>query len=139
MSDGGGDGQTSSGGGGHTPILEWVLAAVGVMVAVGIVAYLVFLGLSTGSGPPDLQARAVRTVAQGSSHMVLVEVENVGGGPAAAVVVQGRLFDDGTEVQTSEATIDYVPVNSTTDAAIVFSVPPDQFELQLRVLGYTTP
>ena len=121
------------------PIVEWVLAAVAVVVVLGMVAYLVYIGVSAGSGPPDLHPRVVRTVEQGGSHTVLVEVENLGGSPAAAVVVQGRLFAEGDDVQTSEVTIDYIPVDSTGDGGIVFTEPPQEYDLQLRVQGYRTP
>ena len=121
------------------PLLEWFLAVIGVVVVVGIVAYLVFVGVSTGSGPPDLHARPIRSVEQNGSHLMIVEVENLGGSPAASVLVEGRLFDEGTNIQTSEVTIDYVPVDSTGDAALVFTEPPEEFELRLRVLGYLTP
>ena len=139
MSDGGGEGGKRSGGGRQAPILEWVLAAVGLTVACGIVGYLLFLGVGTGSGPPDLQVRPARVTQQHDSHLVIVEVENAGGSPAAAVQVEGRLFEGGEDIQTSQVTIDYVPIDGTADGGLVFTEPPGEFELRLRVLGYQTP
>ena len=133
------DEQGQQGDQGSAPVLEWALAAVGVAVAAAVLGYLAFVAVTSPSTPTNLRPEVIRTLEQDGEYLVRIRVQNAGGTPAAAVVVEGQLYDDGAAIQTSHVTIDYVPSDGASEAGLVFTVPPEDVDLELRVLGYRTP
>lgn len=121
-------------------LLEWVSAAVGAAIALAIVAFIAFEALRSSSGaPPLLEVRAVGLTSQGASHVVEVEVANRSSQTAAAVAIEGELKQGGESVETSSATIAYVPGNSERHAGLIFTRDPRRYSLTLRATGYEKP
>lgn len=125
----------------HDPIppLEWAAAALGLLVALLLLA---ILGREAVAGRDDsvpvLVAEVERVVATPTGHVVEVRVRNLSDQTAAAVQVEGKI-KVGQEEETSSATIDYVPGRSQATGGIIFSSDPRGSPLELRVTGYEVP
>ena len=121
-------------------LLEWIAAALGLLVTTGL---LVFLGLeaaqSGSSQPPLLNVRPVAVTNQAGGYVLEVQVANRSGQTATAVNIEGELSRGGRAVETSSAILDYVPAHSERKAGLMFSEDPRKLQLKLRPTGYAEP
>lgn len=115
---------------GH-PVLQWAMAALGLIVTVGIVAALTREALLPDA-PPALSARIVRVDTTPLGHVAEVQIVNVGLDTAAAVDIEGVLGD-----QTATATLDYVPGRGHATAWLRFDADPRA--AQVTVKGWSAP
>lgn len=124
---------------GPIPPLEWSAAALGLLVALLLLAILGREAVAGRDDPvPVLVAEVERVVATPTGHVVEVRVRNLSDQTAAAVQVEGKI-KAGPEEETSSATIDYVPGRSQATGGIIFSSDPRGSPLELRVTGYEVP
>lgn len=122
------------------PALEWTAAAVGLILAVAMIGAIVAEGISATDDPVPLlsvTAEAVTPAAQ--NHVVTVRLFNQSGRTAASVQVEGVLKRGADEVETSSATIDYVPGHSEAHGGLIFTQDPRAHQIELRVTGYEHP
>lgn len=124
---------------GGPPLSEWLVALLGAALTVGAVVFLLYQALVVKLGPPDivLEADAPFAVAQG--YLVPVTVRNEGGSTVADLGITGTLEQAGEAVETSEATLDYVPARSLRRAGLFFQRDPGALELRLTVGGFEAP
>ena len=121
-------------------LLEWASAAVGALIALAIVAFIGFEAFRSSSGnPPLLDVQPTAVTSQGAIYVVEVEVANASSQTAAAVAIEGELKQGGESVETSSATIAYVPGNSERHAGLIFTRDPRRYSLTLRATGYEKP
>ena len=121
------------------PPLEWAAAAVGLLVALVLLAIVAREAFVTrDESVPELTATAERVVATASGHVVEVRVDNASSQAAAAVQIEGTMGEGGNE-ETSIATIDYVPGRSEAKGGLIFSRDPRGGRFELRVTGYEIP
>ena len=129
-------------GGAHpdTPALEWIAAAVGLLLTLAILGAMAWEAWAGGDDqPPAIEIRVERIVPAGSGYVVETVLDNRSPSTAAAVELEGELTrSDGTKA-TSSATIDYVPGASVRRAGLVFRDDPRRGRLEIRVLGYSEP
>ena len=122
------------------PLVEWVSAAVGVLITGAILGVLGYeAALQRNGRPPVMEVVPVAVVAARNTYVVEIRVKNLTHKTAAAVVVEGALKQGDTIVETSNATFDYVPGGSHRDGGLVFTRDPRQFRVVLRVTGYERP
>jgi uncharacterized protein (TIGR02588 family) len=115
------------------------MAGLGALIAL---ALLGFIGLQLGEGgaePPTLVTRVERVVAGPGGHVAEIEVRNLSGATAAAVEIEGTLAEGDTIVETSRATIDYVPGRGRRRAGLLFTQDPAGHHLAVRATGYQEP
>jgi len=123
-----------------TSYWEWAFAAVGAVLVVAAVAYMIWYGVARPDGPPELDIRQVSEMRElGGSYLIQVEVKNNGRSTAAGVNIAGELVDGNESVETASATIDYVPQQSKRQAYFQFTENPAEHELKLRVEGMAKP
>lgn len=125
--------------GGKAPLAEWLMAMLGVGLVVGVIGFLLYQGLGVKPGLPDIILEAGAPIETQDGYLVTVRVRNEGGETAADLTIEGTLEQDGETVETSQATLDYVPAYSTRQAGFFFAKDPRAFELVLRVGGYQAP
>lgn len=116
-------------------MLEWVAAAVGLMIALallGILSREAILG--DGRGVPILAARAEAIEATPTGFVARIVVTNAAEQTAARVEIEGAA---GGEV--SSASVDYVPGHSQAEGGLLFSDDPRRTGLKVRVTGYQLP
>jgi uncharacterized protein (TIGR02588 family) len=114
-----------------TPLLEWIAASIGAVMAIGTISYLVWDGLGSADTPADLTVRV--------EEVAPVQEGFRGGRTAAEAKLDVRSrAEDGSE-EHGEITFDYVPGHSTRHGAVLFRRQPRAESLDLRVLGYRDP
>ena len=116
------------------PALEWVSAALGLLVFVAMLTVLASEALVGGGDDVPLLSVRVEAVAPvGGGHVARIVISNRSAQTAASVQVEGRLGDE-----TANATIDYVPGHSEARGGLIFKGDP-RAGLELAVLGYELP
>lgn len=115
---------------GH-PILQWVVAALGLLVTLGVVAAIASEAAAPDA-PPVLSARIVHVETTPLGHVAEVHVRNAGLDTAAAVDIEGRLG-----LETATATLDYVPGHGHAVAWLRFDADPRA--AQVTVKGWSAP
>jgi uncharacterized protein (TIGR02588 family) len=123
-----------------TSALEWIMAALGALAAIGLLGFIGHDALSGANrGPALLTVRAERAQAGPGGFVVDVEVRNLSDSTAAAVQIEGRLAQGGRVVETSQAVIDYVPGRGRRRAGLLFAHDPRSQRLEVRATGYQEP
>ena len=121
-------------------LLEWIAAALGALLVAGMFTFIAIEAIATkDSGPPMLDVTPVAIVSDGQSHVVEVKVTNRSGRTAAAVEIQGDLRRGAQLVETSHATLSYVPGQAERRAGLIFTRNPRHYSLQVRPGGYEVP
>src|SRR5688572_32282051 len=117
------------------PALEWVAAALGLLV---MTALLFVLGREIANGGDDdlpiLSAKIEAVTRTGTAYVADIRVTNASAQTAAAVQVEAKLGEE-----ESAATIDYVPGRSDARIGLLFQSDPRGGQLELRVVGYELP
>ncbi|MBY5161342.1 hypothetical protein [Salsipaludibacter albus] len=125
--------------GSSTPPAEWAMAGVGALLAIVLVTVLVVVGLTTRREPPGFELRVTEvSVVDADTSLVRVDVSNVGGAPAEAVLVEGHRTDD--PGPPSRAEVDHLSAGSMASVGLFFTGPrPEPDDLDLRVVGFRHP
>lgn len=119
---------------------EWLVGLVGLALILAAVGYLVYAAFSTPDSPPQLRLSVESVEPSGDGYVAVVTVDNTGPTTAAALEIEGTLIDgDGGVVETSTATIDYLPRFSQRGAGLFFTRDPGRYRIALRPLGYADP
>ena len=124
------------------PLLEWVSAAIGLVITVGLLGFLTVEVVRQDDGvPPLLDALpvAIAVGREGRNHVVEVKVVNESYTTGAAVHIEGTLKRGGSDVETSSATLAYVPGMSERRAGLIFTRDPADYTVEIRVIGYERP
>jgi len=122
-----------------TSIWEWIVALIGFTMLVSTIGYLAYQAIYREATPPNIELRVNSIVAAGNAYLVKISAINHGGSTAGALEIAGELKNHGETVETSEATINYVPAQSQKEAGLFFTKDPRRYELQLRAKGYEEP
>jgi uncharacterized protein (TIGR02588 family) len=122
-----------------TSPLEWVIAAIGGLLVVGAIAYMVVFAVAELERPPAVTLSVTSVTTTPGGYLVSFRAANAGGATAAALQVSGELRKGGAVVETSAVTIDYLPQQSEREGGLVFTRDPEDLTLSLRVEGYSEP
>lgn len=118
---------------------EWGVAGVSVLLVLGAVGFMLYEGITVPDSPPHITLQ-VDTVVEGErGYVVEFRAHNQGHSTAAGLTVEGVLKSDTGTVETSEATISYVPSQSSRRGGLFFSEDPRRYTLDLRPKGYDRP
>lgn len=119
---------------GGAPLLEWVAAALGLVLTLGVMGVIARDAFVSSAGlAPDLAVAATRVRPGGGGFLLEFEVRNQSPITAAQATIEGKLPGG----ETSTATIDYVPGRSARRGGLFFTEDPRGVEL--RVLGFQDP
>lgn len=122
------------------PALEWIAATVGLAMTLGMFGVIGWGALKgNGERPPAVEAVVERITPVAAGYVVEVALRNHSPSTAAAVEIEGELMNDGAAVETSNATVDYVPGESVRRAGLFFTEDPGRHELEVRAIGYAEP
>lgn len=121
------------------PLVEWASAALGLIFIAIMVGLLAVEAIRDRGGvPPILEVRPAGLVAARGGYVLEIEVSNGAHATAASVGIEGVLKGE-ADVETSNASIAYVPGGSHRRAALVFTRDPRDYRLELRVTGFERP
>lgn len=118
--------------------LEWTVFAVGLVLIIATLAYLVREMVTTGSRPPELvvQLGTPRQVME--SFQVPVTVVNRGDRLAEGVSVTITLAA-GTEREEAVLSLAFLPHQSTRQGWVTFRSDPKDGNLQVGPVSYASP
>ena len=117
------------------PLLEWVSAALGALVALTLIGVIGWSALNEHPDElPRLRLEAGPVEPDGSGRAVRFTVSNSAGRTAKQVQVEGKLGE-----QTASATLDYVPGRSQESGALLFDAEPGGGMVEIEVTGYQLP
>ncbi|MGQ3136741.1 TIGR02588 family protein [Phenylobacterium sp.] len=122
-----------------TSPLEWVIAAIGGLLVVAAIAYMVVFAAAEPKRPPTVTLSVTSVTTTPGGYLVSFRAANAGGATAAGLQVSGELREGGAVVETSAVTIDYLPQQSEREGGLVFTRDPEDLTLSLRVEGYSEP
>jgi len=116
------------------------MAVLGALIALGLLGFIGREALTgTNEGPAILAVRAERIIPAQGGFVAEVAVRNLSDSTAAAVQIEGVLMQGGAVVETSRATIDYVPGRGSQQAGLLFTRDPAAHRLEVRATGYQEP
>jgi uncharacterized protein (TIGR02588 family) len=124
---------------GAIPILEWVVGALGALLLAGTIGFLVWHALGRDEAPPDVRLTVERIEQLRNGYLVGFRAVNQGGSAAAQLLIEGELAGPDGPIETSEATLDYLPPRSDREGGLFFTRNPRGLDLRLRALGYAKP
>ena len=118
---------------------EWVVAALGLLLVLATVGFVVLDAIRTDAGPPRLTVRADSVVSLGDAGwLVPFTARNDAHVTAAGVTIVGELHD-AAGVETSRTELDYVPGRSERQGGLLFRRDPRQGVVRVRAEGYQDP
>ncbi len=119
--------------------LEWTVFAVGLVLVLATLGYLVRESVVGDGGPPEIVVRLGEPRASASGHLVPVEVANIGQTTAEDVLVPIFLdLPDGGR-EEAELSIGFLPRNSTRDGWVSFRGDPRRGTLRLGAIAFEVP
>ena len=122
-----------------TPLIEWLLGAIGVALFAACVVYLTHEGLSNGEQPGAVTASVIEIVEAGDAHIVTFDIHNSGSQTLSNLQVSARLLDGNREVERASTMLDYLPGRSSQRGGFYLRNDPNRFRLEIVPEGYLEP
>lgn len=119
--------------------LEWIVAAVGILLVSGAIGFLIYRGATKGDLPPKLKIEVLSIVKADENYVVKFRVINAGEITAAGLTIEGELKNGEKSEETSDVTMTYIPSQSTRRGGLIFTKNPNEYQLQIRAKGYEQP
>jgi uncharacterized protein (TIGR02588 family) len=124
---------------GESSPLEWVTAAIGILLVSGVIGFLLYRGATKGDTPPTIKIQIESVKPTGESYLVNFRAINTGDTTAAAVTIEGELKNGEKSEETSDISLTYVPAHSERRGGLIFTKNPNDYQLQIRAKGYEQP
>jgi uncharacterized protein (TIGR02588 family) len=121
------------------PILEWIVAALGLVLVASAVGFMIYRGLTKTNSLPKIKIEVESIVPSDEKYLVTFRVRNEGDLEAAALTIEGELKNGEQSAESSDVTIDYVPSQSEKRGGLIFTKDPRAFKLEIRPKGYVQP
>ena len=119
--------------------MEWVTGLVSALLIATLIGYVGWNALTEELKPPEFAIEATGMERVTGGYRITFDIENRANATAAAVIVRGELLRGEESVETVDVTFDYVPGESQSSGAILFTTDPGSARLTLRAVGYTDP
>jgi uncharacterized protein (TIGR02588 family) len=119
--------------------LEWTVFAVGLVLVLATLGFLVRESLAGAGGPPDVVARLGTPRASAGGFMVPVEVANLGKGTAEDVQVTVILDLPAGDAEEAELDIAFLPRDSRRNGWVTFRSDPGKGSLRLGPIAFEIP
>lgn len=122
-----------------TSHLEWSIAGISAAALGAVVIYLLFIALTSGNGPAQIQVSISDIVEHENAHVAEFVARNESATSAAGIEIVGRLTEGAKVIEESSVTLDYIPQNSERRGGLMFSNDPRRYDLQVSAAGYFEP
>jgi uncharacterized protein (TIGR02588 family) len=119
--------------------LEWSVFAVGLVLVVGTLGFLVRESLVAAGRPPEVVTRLGPPKAAAGGYMVPVEVANLGKGTAEEVQVTIVLELPDGEREEAALDIAFLPGESRRNGWVTFRSDPGRGTLRLGPIAFEVP
>lgn len=122
-----------------TSLLEWSFAAIGGLILVGMIGFMVVQAVGRNEGPAEVELTAGTVESTSKGYVLTFTARNVGSTTAAALKVKALLLDGDRVVEERETTIDYLPAQSERGGGFFFTNDPLRHRTELTSDGYADP
>lgn len=119
--------------------LEWLTGLISLILIALLIGYVSWSALTEQMEPPEFAIEATGMAQVPGGYRITFDIENRTNSTAAAVIVRGELTRGEESIESVDVTFDYVPGQSQSSGAILFSTDPGSARLTLRAIGYTDP
>ncbi|MBW8285167.1 MAG: TIGR02588 family protein [Rhizobium sp.] len=119
--------------------MEWLTGLVSAALIATLIGYVGWNAVTDEMVPPEFAIEATGMERMTGGYRITFDIENRANTSAAAVIVRGELLRGNESVESVDVTFDYVPGESQSTGAILFSTDPGSAQLKLRAIGYTDP
>jgi len=123
----------------EVPVWEWIVAAIGLILVVGSISLMLYRAFTEESTPPILSVNVDSVSPTENGYLIRFSVKNAGNTTAADLAIEGELKSGSEIVETSSAVLTYAPANSNREGGLFFTKNPNDFELNIRPVGYSVP
>jgi uncharacterized protein (TIGR02588 family) len=120
-------------------LLEWTVFAIGLVLVLATLGYLVRESIVSAEGPPEVSARLGTPRPSASGHLVPIEVTNTGGSTAEDVRIPVFLELGNGEREEGELDLAFLPRESTRNGWVSFREDPRRGTLRLGAIAYEVP
>ncbi|WP_037084867.1 TIGR02588 family protein [Neorhizobium vignae] len=119
--------------------IEWATGMVSALVVVAMIAWVGYKAWTDADMEPEFTITITERRPVEGGYRVAFDIVNKATVTAAAVAVRGEIVDGDNMVEDADVTFDYVPAQSQSSGAILFSQDPGAREVRVRAVGYTDP
>ncbi|CDZ46342.1 TIGR02588 family protein [Neorhizobium galegae] len=119
--------------------IEWATGMVSALVVVATIAWVAYQAWTHDDMQPEFSIAITERRQTEGGYRVAFDIANKATATAAAVTVRGEILDGGNIVEDADITFDYVPAESKSSGAILFSQDPGAREVRVRAVGYIDP
>jgi uncharacterized protein (TIGR02588 family) len=120
-------------------IAEWIAGAMGAVMVVGAIGYLIHAELDGRAATPDVEIMLGETSARADGYIVSFKAHNRSSFTAAKVAIRGELRASGEVIETAETELDYLPAYSSRGAGLYFQNDPSKGTVEVFPVSYTDP
>lgn len=122
-----------------TPLLEWILGGLGVLLFVGAIGFLLLEGSKGQDRPADVEIRIDEIIPTSDAYIVRYRAHNTGTQTLVDVRVTASLYDGTNQIEHAEAAIDFLPGQSWRRGGFFLREDPRKYRLELEIGGYQEP
>ena len=120
--------------------LEWVTFAVGFVLVVSTLGYLIYDAATVSEAPPQIEFKLGTPQSQSQQFIVPVSVKNTGDQTAENVQIEVVLESGGEEQERGEFQIAFLPRRATREGWVTFQTDPrTASRIKARALGFEKP
>jgi uncharacterized protein (TIGR02588 family) len=119
--------------------LEWTVFAIGLVLVVATLGFLVRESIVGDEGPPEVVARLGKPRISEGGHLIPVEVANIGQTTAEDVLVPIFLDLPGGRREEAELNIAFLPRDSKRNGWVSFRADPRRGTIRLGAIAFEVP
>ena len=118
--------------------LEWAVFTLSALLITAVISFLIYETATIGQAPPDIHVQIGTPEPRVGYFAVPIEVLNKGDHTAEGVHVE-VVLKTGSEEETGDFEIAFLPRRGSREAWVTFKSDPRNGALDARVLGYEKP
>ncbi len=118
--------------------IEWMVFAFSAALLTGVIGFLVYESVTVGNTPPDIHVVIGKPEQRTGYFAVPIVATNKGDHTAEGVHVE-LVLRSGSEEETGDFEIQFLPRQGAREAWVTFKKNPAEGTLEARVLGYEKP
>lgn len=122
-----------------TPLLEWILGALGAVLFIVGIGYLTLEGLRGNDRPAEVVFTVDEILPAGEGFLVRYTAHNRGTQTLAELHVKAEIIAGGTVMDESQSTLDFLPGHSSRVGGFYLREDPNRYRMEIRAQGYQEP
>ena len=123
----------------QTTAIQWLIGGASTLLVLLLLGFILYEAMKGTDLPPIISVRSEKIVLGNQGFVVQFAAKNSGGLTAKSVNIEGRLTEDGKEIEKSNATLSFVPSHAERHGGLFFSHDPRQYQLEIKPKGYDRP